>query len=466
MKKSLFYGLSLVIFLFFANPLGAKISDETSSCISCHESIYPGIVNSWKSSKHAKKGIGCFECHGKNNHGHKDTFEHNGFKIHVVVTPKDCGTCHRVEEKEYRENMMSYAYDNLMKNKIYLDLEKNINFMGLSKEDLSEDKKNSILADSCLYCHGTKLKLIGWEKRETMFGDLKFPKLRGWPNQGVGRINPDGSRGSCTSCHSRHSFSIEIARKPYSCAQCHKGPDVPAYKVYSVSKHGNIYKSIGYRFNFKDVPWKVGKDFTVPTCATCHMSEIATPDGKIILKRTHKVSDRLSYRIFGNPYAHPHPIGPKTYELKNKQGLQLPISLDGTGQDSPMLIDKKTQLVRAREMNKLCNRCHSYNWTNSHFNKLDNIIFTTNRLVKKATMTMVKYWDKGIIKGIKQHKSIFDEPIEKKWTELWLFYANSIRFSAAMSGGGDYGVFANGRFYLNKNLADILTYKDKIKPKP
>ncbi|GAB6886957.1 hypothetical protein JCM13304A_04550 [Desulfothermus okinawensis JCM 13304] len=58
--------------------------------------------------------------------------------------------------------------------------------------------------------------------------------------------------------------------------------------------------------------------------------------------------------------------------------------------------------------------------------------------------------------GLNKNKSIFDEPMEKKWTELWLFYANSIRFSAAMSGGGDYGVFANGRFQLNKNLDEIL----------
>ncbi|MFO0794711.1 MAG: hypothetical protein U0586_11700 [Candidatus Brocadiaceae bacterium] len=44
-------------------------------------------------------------------------------------------------------------------------------------------------------------------------GDIDVPDLSGWPNQGVGRINPDGSSGACTSCHPRHSFSIEIARK-------------------------------------------------------------------------------------------------------------------------------------------------------------------------------------------------------------------------------------------------------------
>ncbi len=28
----------------------------------------------------------------------------------------------------------------------------------------------------------------------------------------IGRINPDGSRGSCSACHTRHSFSIAQER--------------------------------------------------------------------------------------------------------------------------------------------------------------------------------------------------------------------------------------------------------------
>ncbi|MEZ4550168.1 MAG: hypothetical protein R2874_06750 [Desulfobacterales bacterium] len=49
----------------------------------------------------------------------------------------------------------------------------------------------------CYYCHGTVLK--------TEDGELT-PDC--WPNVGVGRVNLDGSLGSCTSCHTRHRFSI------------------------------------------------------------------------------------------------------------------------------------------------------------------------------------------------------------------------------------------------------------------
>ena len=92
----------------------------------------------------------------------------------------------------------------------------------------------------------------------------------------MGRINPDGSKGACTACHTRHGFSIEMARKPYTCSQCHKGPDVPAYAVYMVSKHGNIYDSLESKSDFSAVPWVPGKHFTAPTCATCHVS-LLTP---------------------------------------------------------------------------------------------------------------------------------------------------------------------------------------------
>ena len=97
-------------------------------------------------------------------------------------------------------------------------------------------------AETCYYCHGTKLKVIGTETRDTeAAGELDFPIIEGWPNQGVGRINLDGSLGACSACHTRHAFSIEMARKPYTCKECHVGPDVPAFKVYAASKHGNIF---------------------------------------------------------------------------------------------------------------------------------------------------------------------------------------------------------------------------------
>ena len=253
---------------------------------------------------------------------------------------------------------MSHAHINLNNNPVYKLLADSVN--GVQ----SFDNQRTILkapdpetnADSCFSAMEPKSKSPERVK-ETDMGKMEFPVLSGWPNQGVGRINPDGSRGSCAACHTRHQFAIEMARKPYTCSECRKGPDVPAYGVYEVSKHGNIYSSLGKEWDFKDVPWALGKDFTAPTCAACHVSLLVGPENEVIAERTHQMNDRLSWRILGLIYAHAHPSSPDTSIIKNKAGLPLPTELTGEPA-SQYLIDAKEQKRRNDKMQKICLTCH------------------------------------------------------------------------------------------------------------
>ena len=494
MKLKSFLFWILILFLF-TGKVWAKfpISKETKICLACHQTITPGIVADWKKSLHAqitpeealkkpplarristsqlpedKKNVvvGCAECHTLNPDAHQDTFDHNGFKVHVVVTPKNCAICHPKEVKEYEHNLMSKAHRNLKNNIVYHGLVEaslgpqkleNGKLVYLPSHPLTKD-------DACFSCHGTKVEVKGLTWRETPMGKMKFPVLSGWPNQGTGRINPDGSEGACTSCHPRHSFSIEIARKPYTCAQCHKGPDVPAYKVYVVSKHGNIFKSQEKQWNFKAVPWKVGEDFNAPTCATCHISLLVDKNGSVIAERTHQMNDRSAWRLFGLIYAHPHPKEADTTIIKNKAGLPLPTELTGEPV-MEFLIDKKEMARRQARMKRVCYACHSTNWVEGFFARLNKTIETTNQQTLAATQIVLTAWKEGLAEG--PPSSIFDETIEKMWVEQWLFYANSVRFASAM-GGADYGVFANGRWFLNKNLQamkDWLEFKRRAKKK-
>ena len=75
------------------------------------------------------KSVGCAECHLMNPDDHKDSFDHADYRVHPVVTPKDCSVCHSVEKEEYEKNIMSHAYGNLMNNPVYTDLVKSINGM-------------------------------------------------------------------------------------------------------------------------------------------------------------------------------------------------------------------------------------------------------------------------------------------------------------------------------------------------
>jgi len=407
--------------------------------------------------------VGCYECHSLNNSAHQDAaFEHNGFKLHTVVSSKDCAICHQVEAEQYSHNLMSEAYANLMLNPVHKMLVDAINgkqdFDG-AKTILNPHNDTLTDAESCLYCHGTIVEVDGNVSRDTEFGEMAFPRLKGWPNQGVGRINPDGSKGSCTSCHPRHSFSMAMARKPATCSECHKGPDVPASKVYEVSKHGNIYKSLGHKWDFEAVPWKLGADFRAPTCAVCHTGLLVSPEGEVIAERSHRMNDRSPYRLFGI-YAHPHPLKADTSIIKNKDGLPLPVELTGEPA-SAWLIDAETQATRRRAMQKICLGCHSTTWVENQYERLDNTIKTTNAMTLTATKILATAWEKGAAKGLAVNDSIFNEAIEKKWVEQWLFYGNSTRFASAM-GGADYGVFADGRWYLSKNIqemADLLESK-------
>ena len=74
-----------------------------------------------------------------------------------------------------------------------------------------------------------------------------------------------------------------------------------------------------------------------------------------------------------------------------------------------------------------------------------------------GTELMLKAWETGVAKGLAQNDSIFNEAIEKKWMEQWLFFANSTRMSSAML-GTDYGVFDNGRWYMAKNIQEMYDW--------
>jgi hypothetical protein len=473
------------------------VSEATEQCLACHSSLHPGIVEEWQQSRHARTAprdalkakpiarriseteipdrlkyvsVGCAECHTLRVREHADAFLHNEVEIHVVVSPEDCAVCHVTEADEYAQNIMSHARGNLVNNPVYQDLQRTI--IGTPVRTGSgiayEPADAATRAEACEYCHGTRLVHKGMATRSTILGDMAFPRIEGWPNQGVGRINLDGSRGSCAACHTRHAFSIEMARKPYTCRECHVGPDVPAYKVYTSSKHGNIFSSAGAGWNFDAVPWTVGKDFTAPTCGACHMSLLVNTDGETIVERSHKMNDRLAWRIFGLPFSHPHPRQPDTTIIRNRDGLPLPTDFDG-GMAAEFLIGPAEQEARTRTLQAVCIGCHSRSWVDGHWRRFENTLETTDRDILTATRIMEEIWSRGYARGIAQQESPFDEAIERTWCDTWLFYANTVRFASAMGGGGDYGVFADGRYQLSRRIREMSEWLDlrkKLFPPP
>jgi len=481
--------LSATSVVVWAVMIGSGLAQEvpvsvaTQECLGCHAIFHPGIVEGWRSGRHATitprtamdvaeparkvsstavpdvlqgVAVGCAECHTLRPEAHADTFEHNGYNVHVVVSPDDCRTCHDTEADQYSRNVMSHAYRNLADNTLYQQLQRTILGTPVLKHGRLEIDPESAdtKAEGCYYCHGTVLKVTETEVRDTDAGELEFPVIAGWPNQGVGRVNLDGSLGSCTACHPRHSFSMEIARKPHTCQECHVGPDVPAYKVYLSSKHGNIYSSKHQTWNFQNTPWTVGRDFTAPTCAACHISLLANPDEEIINERSHEMKNRLSWRIFGLIYAHPQPKSPDTTIIRNKDGQPLPTDFNG-GFAGDFLLSMDEQDAHNSTMQATCLACHDAAWVQGHWQRFSNTIQQTNKTILTLTDTMNEVWTRGYAKGLGQGENPFDEAVERCWSDAWLFYANTVRFASAMAGGGDYGVFADGRYQLSQSVLDL-----------
>lgn len=489
-----FFFLFFLFFLFSVlraeeMELPKNLSPQTRQCIGCHKLYTPGIVHDWLKSSHSKTTleealkknelerrvtvkvlppefsmivVGCYECHGQNKEKHTDNFTHFGNKINVVVSPNDCATCHPEEVKQFSGSKKYHAIKNLIQNPLYHALVSTATGVTTyEKGQLVQNNPTELtLHEACLGCHGTEVTVKGFKKVKSLSSGLEItiPDLANWPNQGVGRKNPDGSFGACASCHPRHSFSIEVARKPYTCAQCHLEPDVPAYNVYKESKHGNIFESVGeHVWNFDNVPWQVGRDFTSPTCATCHNSLIVRSDGKVIAQRTHDFGGRLWVRLFGLIYSHPQPKSGDTTIIKNADGLPLPTTFAGKLAEE-YLISKDEAEARKELMKNVCSSCHNTDWINGHFKKLDNTIKETNEMTKTATTILLEAWEQKVA----DNKNPFDEPIERKWVQQWLFYGNSIRYASAMSGAPDYTSFKYGWWELTKNLREM---KDYIKKK-
>jgi hypothetical protein len=481
--------LVLFFFIFLGNlyaleeketiTLPISLSPQTTACVGCHRIYTPGIVQDWLAGRHSKTSpgealkktaierrissenppvesmrytIGCYECHSLNPNSHTDNFNHFGNKINVVVSPDDCRTCHPVEAVQYSGSKKAHAIKNLIDNPVYYALVSTIT--GVKNADSgkmnAKPPSGETLHETCLGCHGTKIVAKGMKPVSTKIGEIMFPDLAGWPNQGVGRENPDGSLGACTSCHPRHSFSIEVARKPYTCSQCHLEPDVPAWNVYKESKHGNIYFSKYDKWNFNSVPWKLGEDIQSPTCAACHNSLLSTPEGAVISERTHDFGSRLWERLFGLIYSHPQPVSGNTTIIRNSDGLPLPSTFAGEPA-AVYLIAAQEKKKRLDYMKRICSTCHSSDWINGHFSKLDNTLKETNEMTLAATKLMTAAWDKGV----EDKANPFDGPIEQMWIKQWLFYSNSIRYASAMTGAPDYAAFKNGWWYLTNTLIEM-----------
>jgi hydroxylamine dehydrogenase len=379
-------------------------------CLTCHKEKSPALYGQWYASEHSKHGVTCLECHAADK-SEADAFEHEGTYIATLVTPKDCGRCHAQQTKQVDASYHATAGLILESNDAYL---------------AHAAGGHPAAVAGCESCHGAKIEI-----------DPNSPNkldATSWPNTGIGRLNPDGSKGSCTACHARHSFSLAQARRPESCGKCHLGPDHPQKEIYEESKHGATFRSAMDEMNLKSDHWVVGVDYSAaPTCATCHMS--ATTKQAV----THDVGKRISWTL------------------------------------RPPVSKFKPEWKQRREnMQDVCRSCHGQRWVDGHYRQFDGVVHLYNEKFGKPAGEIMKLVRS---KKLLANQAAFSNKIEWEYWELWHHEGRRARHGASMM-GPDYtwwhGIYDVAHTFYFKFLpearhldnAEVNAAIDKIMARP
>jgi hydroxylamine dehydrogenase len=420
-----------------------SIPANSKGCVECHNQSSPGIIDHWMGSTHAVKGVGCVECH-RADPKDPDGFDHYGSLIATIVTPRDCGTCHKVETEEFLASHHAKAgnilasLDNFLAETVEgarVPFNPHSPTPGRETEFDTVDGMASVNV-GCKQCHGSLVALKSTDGGLITVNDLE-PDENGiptnkkavarikkdasgrpmlsessWPNTGIGRLNLDGSRGSCSACHSRHDFSPRRARQPENCGKCHLGPDHPQKEIYEESKHGVAFRDLKDKMNLDAHEWVLGKDYTqAPTCATCHMSGHSRNGGKV----THDPAERLSWT--------------------NRPPVSLVMDTDAEGkvvkETDP---EKRLELVESswqekrQNMQQVCLHCHTPNYVNAFYKQYDDFVVNFNeKFAKPGQSIMTALKDNKLITPVN-----FDEEIEWTWFYLWHHEGRRARHGASM----------------------------------
>jgi hypothetical protein len=369
----------------------AALIRASGKCAECHLNQQFSVVHEYELSVHAQRHVNCLDCH-QPAAGQKSQ-DHHGFVIAPHLTAANCRTCHeRVYQQYLRSRHAAPSWAAVYGDKDFTP--EQIAFSetfhaGATKRPahpLTVVEGPAAAQGGCVSCHS------------------------------VGRPNADGTVGTCTACHTRHTASVEVARLPRTCGQCHMGPDHSQIEIYEESKHGVLFEAQHRLLNLEAAPSKLTtRDMFVPTCATCHMS------GLNGLASTHDTSERLSWNLAAEAS------------------------------------DKRPAYAAAQaHMKDVCRNCHTTPLVDRVFTEAEQVLHATNDKVKAA---------RSIVDGLRKDgllpRKPFEQPIDFAYFDLWHYYGRTAKHGAFM-GGADF-VQWHGNYPILKATAEIRAAADVLR---
>jgi len=393
-------GFALIVAAFMINRRRPKIETDqpnaslvraTGKCAECHLRKQYSVVHEYEMSRHGEKGVTCLDCHqpAPNQKG-KD---HNGFTITAQMTSGNCRSCHEGEYQEFQRSRHAavswaavYGAEGLSAEQVSFAEKYQPGYANRPPHPFVKLEGMSAMVSGCAQCHS------------------------------VGKPNDDGTIGTCTACHTRHTSSVEIARLPRTCAQCHMGPDHSQIEIYEESRHGVLFEAQRDQLNMKAAPGSLTtRDMFVPTCATCHMSGI---NG---LKMTHDPSERLSYYL-----------------------------ADAISKQRP------NYLQAQNNMKQVCSQCHTSTLVNRVYDQAEKVLADTNTKVQAA---------KDIVDGLRKDNLLtgppFSNPIDFTYFDLWHYDGRTSKHGAFM-GGADFVQWHGNYPILNKTV-ELKTLAEELR---
>ncbi len=447
------------------------VTAANRGCVDCHRKDGPALVMEWERSSHANYGVGCVDCHGAEE-GEADAWLHEGAWVAALVTPLDCSRCHAREFEEFSKSHHAKAgeilasLDNILAEKV------------AGTPDNIADAVNG-----CWQCHGSIIRFERDENGEVVrTGKENKPVLdwETWPNSGMGRLNPDGSKGSCHACHSRHAFEAKLARSPENCGKCHMGPDHPQIEIYNESKHGIAFHA--NRDNMaldKAGEWVLGKDYSAaPTCATCHISSYMTPQGQVV-GNNHDVGERISWTL--RPV-----VSSKLNLVVFEDGFKedFPSSRElpeiGATLDTVEKVVENEQLVsrtvprtvanivtweeRRALMKGACLNCHNDAYVDGFYEQFDALVELYNN---KFAIPAKQFMDELMADGVLRKEAPFEKDVQWIFWELWHHEGRRARHGASMM-GPDYthwhGMYEVSKHFYLEFLPAVIEAAEEHSP--
>jgi hydroxylamine dehydrogenase len=444
-----------------------------NACVDCHRRRSPALVMEWERSRHAKQGVGCPECHGAQQ-GEPDAWLHEGEWIATLVTPKDCAQCHDQETAQFASSHHARAGEILAS----LD-----NVLAEKMAGLPNNRADAV--NGCWQCHGSIVRFLHDAQGEVVRAGGKKdgePQLdpETWPNSGIGRLNPDGSKGSCHACHSRHSFEAKLSRSPENCGKCHMGPDHPQIEIYNESKHGIAFYANRDRMALdKEGDWVLGRDYSAaPTCATCHISSYMTPEGEV-RGNTHDVGERISWTlrpvvstrlnlvVFADGSKDDYPETralPKVGDTVETQEYAVE-----AGKFAAHAVQRKVARIvtwqeRRAGMQAVCANCHQKSFVDNFYQQYDSLVILYNeKFAKPAQKLMADLTADHVLNP----DAPFEHDVQWVFYELWHHEGRRARHGASMM-GPDYthwhGMYEVGKHFYTEFLPAVVDAAEKKSP--